>query len=66
VPAAADGWGKPASFQLVEDDGPLALDEAEWSALVEQFHAQVRRLAALPDTHPSAKGDGAADVLHRE
>lgn len=62
---AERGFGKPPSFQLVEDEDPLVLNEAERSALVEQFNAEVLRLAALPDTHASANGDDPADGLHR-
>ena len=41
------GWGKPASFQLVEDDDPLGPDQAALDDAVEQFGREVRRLAAI-------------------
>jgi hypothetical protein len=44
---AVRGWGKPAAFELVEDDDPLGLDDERREAAVIAFDAEVRRLASL-------------------
>lgn len=52
------GYGKPASFALVEDPDPLGLNEEDLNAAVDRFAAEVVRLAPAPDPEGSDGGDG--------
>jgi len=54
---AERGWGKPASFQLIEEDDPLERDDAALEEAVAQFGQEVRRLAAIQEAE-RASADG--------
>ena len=61
---AERGWGKPAAFQLIEDDDPLGTSEESVNAAVERFRAEVIRLAPAPPAADDASGNGAAGEPH--
>ena len=49
------GWGKPASFQLVDDDDPLGSDQAALDDAVAQFNREVCRLAAINEAERASE-----------
>jgi len=54
---AERGWGKPAGFQLSEDEDPLGLQE-DIDALAGKFDAEIARLAAAANQGSLDRGDG--------
>lgn len=61
---AERGWGKPAGFQLIEDDDPLGQNDEDINAAVERFRAEVIRLAPRPDADGDPSGNGSTGEAH--
>lgn len=57
---AERGWGKPAAFQLIEDDDPLGREQEDLDSAVELFNAEVVRLTIVGGAGTATSNGGAA------